>query len=93
MRQANSHCRPHPTAVFRKAAAAIGLGSIFGLALAATALADPRASHSMMVFLTEQTLRTPAHAFRAFSLVLTGVGICGLIAVCGAALKLLLTRR
>lgn len=66
------------------------LGILFLLLWATEAVADPEASQGMLVFLTQQALRTPSHAGLALAqAILLGGLIGGLVALCYNVLKFL----
>ena len=74
------------------ATGAIVLGLLFLLLWATAAIADPKASQAMLVFLTGQSLHTPAQAGRGLIEALVAGGVIGaLVAVCYNALRFLAT--
>ena len=84
------HTSPRLGVIHCAATGAAVLVLLFLLFWATAAVADPKASQEMLVFLTQQSLRTPAHAMRGLSQALVIGGLVGaLVAICYNALKFL----
>lgn len=72
------------------ATGAATLGILFLLLWATAAIADPKTSEGMLVFLTQQSLRTPSQGGLALvQAILLGGLIGALVALCYNALKFL----
>ncbi len=87
-----AHARPTPRlGVFHcTATGAATLGILFLLLWATSAVADPRSSEGMLVFLTQQALRTPVHMGLALGQAILLGGLIGaLVALCYNAFKFL----